>query len=304
MFSIRIRRYNFILIFLCYTNIYAQDSIPETFLEAVVIKAERNLDANYFINQTLQDKTFYKAFKNLRKTQFHAENDIQFYNDKNNILASYKSQTIQVINKNCTILEEKNKQHTGNFYTSNGNYNYYTMQVFAQHFFRFDTICNVQFNDTTTQFIQDEMQNREVQMRTLIFNPGKKLNIPIIGHKMAIFSKAMIPYYNYSIQSTFYNGVPAYLFEVTIKPEWNYTEYNDKTVIKSFKTYFNKQSKQVLARKYNMEYHHWLFDFDINMEIELQEKNNVFMPKKIKYNGQWDIPFKKKEIAIFNIQFK
>jgi len=293
----------FIILHLFSLNTAAQDSIPESFLEEVVVKAEKNIDVKYFIRQTLSDKTFYLAFKNLRRNNYFSNNDVQFFDKKNNQKAAYKSKTRQTVQNKCRILTESERQVQGDIFNSKQGYNYYTMKMFAEQFFHFDTICNINFNDTSSQYLHKDMNSREAQMRTLIFNPGKKINIPIIGQKMAIFSEAMMPYYNYTITNASYNGVPAYLFAAEIKPEWNYDEYSDRTVIKSFKTYFHKHNKQVLARTYQMKYEHFLFDFDVFMDIELQDNKGKYFPKKIQYKGNWDIPFKKPEIAVFNIQF-
>lgn len=291
-------------VFISVKSVFAQDSIPlsESFLETVEIKASRQIDIKYFIRQTMNDKTFYIAFKNLRKTNYTADNNIVFRDKKNNEKASYKSRTIQRFTaKKCRFLQETDKQITGDFYTKNEVYNYYTMKMFARLFFQFDTICSGA--DTSTNAVNSEMQTREAQLRTLIFNPGKKVTIPIIGNKLAIFSDEMQPYYQYTFEETMYGNQPAYLFSAKVKPEWSYKEHKSKTVIKSFDTYFSRDTKQVLGRKYKMKYAYFLFDFDVFMQIDLTKKGNEYLPQKVYYKGVWDIPFKKIENSDFNILF-
>jgi hypothetical protein len=47
-----------------------------------------------------------------------------------------------------------------------------------------------------------------------------------------------------------------------------------------------------------------LFDFDVQMNIEMSYFDEVKLPTKITYQGNWDYPFKKEERASFLIVHK
>ena len=71
-------------------------------------------------------------------------------------------------------------------------------------------------------------------------------------------------------------------------------------------TYFDKETFQVVARRYRLQYSGLAFDFDVEMEIELQqvERNGQpeYLPRYISYNGWWDIPFQKPERGRFELK--
>jgi len=47
-----------------------------------------------------------------------------------------------------------------------------------------------------------------------------------------------------------------------------------------------------------------LFSFDVQMNIELNRFDDVLLPTKVTYQGNWDIPFHKVERASFLILHK
>ena len=115
-----------------------------------------------------------------------------------------------------------------------------------------------------------------------------------------------MPYYNYAIRSKPYQDQrDCYVFTAEVKPEFQ-TRKEDKTVIKFLETYFDKETFQVVARRYQLQYFGLAFDFDVTMEIELQQVQvdgvNKYLPQKVIYNGWWDIPARKPEISQFTLK--
>ncbi len=134
----------------------------------------------------------------------------------------------------------------------------------------------------------------------MIFQPGRKVEVPLIGKKTAIFDEDMLKYYDFSITSKIYqNKWDCYVFKAAAKPKYR----SGKTVIKYIETYFDKNNFQVVGRNYHLKYD-GLFDFDVKMKIELSKVKEKYVPTFIQYNGQWKIPTKRREVAKFTIHFE
>jgi hypothetical protein len=55
-----------------------------------------------------------------------------------------------------------------------------------------------------------------------------------------------------------------------------------------------------LARNYSLSYKAGVYDFDVSMEVEMTNLgSNMIVPKTLRYKGNWDVIFKKRERAIF-----
>jgi hypothetical protein len=55
-----------------------------------------------------------------------------------------------------------------------------------------------------------------------------------------------------------------------------------------------------------MKYSNFIFDFDVQMNIELDYfgQDQILLPTKISYQGNWNIPLKKEERASFLVLHK
>ncbi|MEL7021819.1 MAG: hypothetical protein AAGK47_09430, partial [Bacteroidota bacterium] len=119
-------------------------------------------------------------------------------------------------------------------------------------------------------------------------------------------SEALMPYYDYAIRSKRYqNDRDCYVFTVSVKPQYE-SQKTDKTIIKFLETYFDKETFQVVARRYKLQYFGLAFDFDVTMDIELQQVvvdgSRKYLPLQISYDGWWDIPARQPEIAQFKLK--
>lgn len=274
------------------------------FDSTVVVTAEKGgLNTKDFIRLVRNDSTFFKAFRNLRVASFTAENQIRFFDKKTKAeLAGYASKTVQTFDGRCRTMEVLEEQVQGKFFKKNRDYRYYTAKMYDRVFFTHGKVC-----ETAESLIQKEenlkgLEKQYNELKRLIFQPGEKVNVPLIGHKTAIFDNKLSPYYNYFITSKpFENGVDCYVFTVTVKPE--YLENKEgKTVIKFLETFFEKSNLQVIGRKYDLTYQ-GIVDFDVHMEVELTKIGPDYFPKVVKYNGIWNIPTKKAENARFEARF-
>ncbi len=272
-------------------------------LDSIVVSASRNsLDIQDFVDMVRNDRSFYKAFNNIRTLSYTADNHINMYNKKKKIIAEYYSLTKQYFDGKCRSMEVLQEEIKGNFFKKKRKYRYYTAKMYDHLFFTKEKICHEK-TDVIENSQTKGIDKHVAELKKLIFNPGEKADVPFMGNKTEIFSKEMTAYYDYSITSkTYKDTIDCYVFSVKIKPEFADNKKR-KTVIKELETYFEKTTFQVIARNYNLAYWTTLYDFDVNIEIELKKIKNFYVPDFIKYQGWWDIPLKKPEIAVFSAKF-
>ncbi len=272
-------------------------------LDSIVVSATRQgFDVDDFIRMVRKDESFYKAFKNLHRITFEFENDLYFFDKKGNIKASYKSHTRQTSDGDCRQMEVLDEKVIGKFYKRKKKHRYYTALLYEKVFFTEGTICESAENGIHQRKRKKGIAKHIAELEKLIFSPGEKANVPLIGNKTAIFDKKMQAYYDYSIQSDLYkNEIDAYVFTAQVKPEFLKKKKN-KTVIKHLRTYFDKTTFNVIARTYQLAYDGAFFDFDVKMHIELKKEKDLYFPEIIQYDGNWDVVGKKRERGRFELR--
>jgi hypothetical protein len=269
-------------------------------LSEVIIRSDLNIAR--FIDRVKNDTTFYKAFRNLHLLGFTSWNDIRIKDKKGTIKASLISKTKQIRANGCRSMEVLNEKTTGNYYDDNGNSNYNTGQLYAGLFFTRDTICGennivkgIDFNPKS----QSGMEKHKEQLKMLFFNPGKKIpGIPFIGEKINIFDPDHAKYYDFLIDFGDYEGQSCYIFSVKARQDLSNGEKN-AIVIDSMVTWFNTKTMEVMARNYDMSYDAGVYDFDVHMEVQMTKFGNYLVPKTLRYIGNWDVIFKKRERGLF-----
>jgi len=273
-------------------------------MDSIVVRASRTgFDVQDFIGMVQKDESFYKAFRNIRRLSYSAENEIRFYSKKRKQKARYFSTSTQHFQDDCRTMTFANESISGNYLKRKKKLRYYTAKMYDQLFFVHDKVCQPADATDDPPAPKKGMEKHIQELKKLIFSPGEKVDVPVIGKKTAIFSKKMAKYYDYSITSKKYkNKVDCYVFSAEVKPKFQ-KKKKDKTVIKTLRTYFEKSSLQVVARVYDLQYYGALFDFDISMRIELRKIGELYVPEYLEYNGFWNIPAKKPEIANFHAKF-
>lgn len=269
-------------------------------LSEVVIRTDINISR--FIDQVKKDTTFYKAFRNLHLLSFTSWNDIRIKDKKGNAKASLQSRTKQMRTNGCRTMQVLDENSSGNFYNDDGSYNYFTAELYAGLFFTKGTVCGetnivkgVDFNPKGT----DGMEKRKQQLKMLFFNPGKKIpGIPFIGDKIDIFEPDRAQYYDFLIDYDDYESQPCYVFSIKVKKDLRSGEKN-KIVIDSMVTWFNAKTMEVMARNYDMSYDAGVYDFDVHMEVQMTKFGSYLVPKLLRYIGNWDVIFKKRERGLF-----
>ena len=279
------------------------DTIKTIQLDSVVKITAQKFGIVTFINAIISDTSFYEAFRNMKKYTFIAENRIFSY-DKNNKVDGKVYRKIRHNNDGPYKMEYLVKENSGNLYKKNGKYQLYTIEMFDYIF----------MNAYNTDFVPNAPasggkggtnESYKDKLKTLIFNPGRPIKgLPFIGNKTEIFTANMRQYYDYSFYSaTYLDSIPVYRFKVSVKPDlskWT----KDGLMIKELVTIFDKRTFEILGRYVDMKYSNMLFDFDVQMNIEMSYFNEVKLPTKITYQGNWDYPLKKEERASFLVVHK
>lgn len=278
------------------------DTIPTIQLDSVVnIKAKR-LNVETFIDAIINDTSFYQAFRNMKKYTFIAENRVYTY-DKKNKVDGRIYRKIKHNNDGPYKMEYLVKEDNGKIYKKNGKYQLYTVEMFDYIFMNAYNTDFVPNSAPSTDGGKNE--SYKDKLKTLIFNPGRPIKgLPFIGNKTQIFTANMRQYYDYTFYSgTYLDSIPVYRFKVSVKPDLsNWTK--DGLMIKELVTIFDKRNFEILGRYVDMKYSNMLFDFDVQMNIEMSYFDEVKLPTKITYQGNWDYPFKKEERASFLILHK
>ena len=269
-------------------------------LSEVVMRSDLNVPK--FIQRVKEDTTFYKAFRTLHVLGFTSLNDIRIIDKNGKQKASLQSRTKQQRNAGCRTMEVLEEKATGDFYTADSNYNYYTAQLYAGLFFTNGSVCNenniVKGIDFSTRSKKGMAKHKE-QLKMLFFNPGKKISgIPFIGDKIDIFDPDRAQYYNFKIDQADYEGQSCYVFSISSKEDLRGGK-KDKIVIDNMITWFNAKTMEIMARNYDISYNAGVYDFDVHMEVELTKFGTHLVPKTLRYKGNWNVIFKKRERGIF-----
>ena len=300
------RRFLYSILFFFFTQpTFAQDTTVridnQSFTLAEVV-VRNNFDYRRLLNQIKEDTTFYKAFRNLRILGFTSFNDIKMLNRKGGVAASLYSKTRQNRSNGCRTMDVLEEKTTGDFYDRKGEFNYETPELYAGLFFTKGTICgedNIVKGRTRNVSNKKGMEKHKEQLKMLFFNPGKKIpGIPLIGNKLDLYDDDAHKLYDYRLDLEEYKGQLCYVFSITPKENLGFLK-NDRIVVDQMTTWFDQKTLEVLGRNYSLSYKALVYDFDVQMEVEMGEFEGLTVPKILRYKGNWDVAFKKRERAVF-----
>lgn len=297
------RKLFFILLFFCAEQVAAQDTtiiIDEKRFTLKEVVVRNNFDYKTLLATIKDDTSFYKAFRNLRILGYSSYNDIKLLNKKGNTQASLFSKTKQIREGGCRTMEVLEETTTGDFYKKNKEYNYLTPELYASLFFTKGKICgetNIVKGKQLGVANKKGIDKYKEQLKMLFFNPGKKITgIPFIGHKLDLYDAAAHELYNYKLDVQELQGQLCYVFSITPKEE---NAKSDRIIVDQMITWFDMKSLEVIFRNYSLSYRAGVYDFDVSMEVEMTKFRGLTVPKVLRYRGNWDVVFKKRERAIF-----
>lgn len=269
-------------------------------LTEVVIRSD--LDVASFVRRVKEDTSFYKAFRSLHLIGFSSLNDIRLMNKKGKLKASLQSRTRQNRSRRCRTMDVLEEKTTGDFYSDGRGYNYYTAQLYAGLFFTRDSICgenNIVKGIEFSTHSKKGLEKHKEQLKMLFFNPGKRIpGIPFIGDKIDIFDPDRAVLYDFILDKADYEGQSCYIFSIKAK-EGLRAGKKDRVVIDNMVTWFNAKTMEIMARNYDLSFNAGVYDFNVHMEVQLTRFGNLLVPKTLRYKGNWNVLFKKRERGVF-----
>jgi len=296
------------LLFMCMSLVgqsWAQDTTlsfeNKTFTLADVI-IRNNFEYKDILARIKRDTSFYKAFKTLRTIGYSSFNHIEMYDKNQKMQASLDSRTRQNKIGDCRTMDVLEEKTFGNLRDSKGEYNYLTPSLYASLFFTKGKICGetniVKGKKRTIQ--GSGIEKAKEQLKMLFFNPGEKIpGIPMIGNKLDLYDDNAHELYAYRLDYVDYHGKLAYVFEIKPKEDLGFFA-KDRVVVDQMITWFNPSTLEVLGRNYSLSYKAGVYDFNVQMEVEMTyTPNGLLVPKILRYKGDWDVIFKKRERGLF-----
>ncbi|MEY4278568.1 MAG: hypothetical protein ACK42B_06150 [Chitinophagaceae bacterium] len=269
-----------------------------TLTDAIV---RNNFDYKAILQRIKEDTSFYKAFKTLRTIGYSSYNYIQMRDKNEKVIATLNSKTRQNKIGGCRTMDVLEENVSGNMKDANGDYNYTTPALYASLFFTKGTICgetNIVKGKVRT-VSGSGLSKAKDQLKMLFFNPGKKIpGIPLIGNKLDLYDESAHELYDYKLDYVDYHGQLVYMFEVKPKDDLGFFSKNN-VVVDQMTTWFNPKTLEVLGRNYALSYNAGAYDFNVQMEVEMTYFNGQLVPKILRYKGNWDVVFKKREKGIF-----
>lgn len=270
-----------------------------TLADAIV---RNNFDYKAILEKIKRDTSFYKAFKTLRTIGYSSFNHIEMYDKNQKMVASLDSKTRQNKIGACRTMDVLEEKTFGNLRNGKGDYNYVTPSLYASLFFTKGQICGenniVKGKKRTIQ--GSGIDKAKEQLKMLFFNPGEKIpGIPMIGNKLDLYDDNAHELYTYRLDYVDYHGKLAYVFEIKPKEDLGFFA-KDRVVVDQMITWFNPSTLEVLGRNYSLSYKAGVYDFNVQMEVEMTyTPNGLLVPKILRYKGDWDVVFKKRERGLF-----
>jgi hypothetical protein len=270
-----------------------------TLTDAIV---RNNFDYKDILERIKRDTSFYKAFKTLRTIGYSSFNHIEMYDKNQKMEASLDSRTRQNRMGDCRTMDVIEEKTFGNIRDSKGEYNYVTPSLYASLFFTKGQICGeTNIVKGKKRSIQGSgIEKAKEQLKMLFFNPGEKIpGIPMIGNKLDLYDDNAHELYAYRLDYVDYHGKLAYVFEIKPKEDLGFFA-KDRVVVDQMITWFNPSTLEVLGRNYALSYKAGVYDFNVQMEVEMTyTPNGLLVPKILRYKGDWDVIFKKRERGLF-----
>ncbi len=272
--------------------------VDHNYITLSEIVVNNKLDIPSFIERVKNDTTFYKAFRNLHTIGYTSLNDIRMLDKDGNIKASLRSKTRQTRTGNCRKMQVIQETSSGDMYDEQQNFNYYTADMYAGLFFTKDSVCGedniVKGHEFSTEGLSG-MEKHKQQLKMLFFNPGKKISgLPFISGKTEIFDESMADKYDMSIDLHDFNKTSCYVFTIKVKDN-----KRNGVVINEMTTWFNEKTFEIVARNYSLSYDAGVYDFNVDMKVEMTKVGDLLVPALLRYNGNWKAIFKKREHGVF-----
>ena len=286
--------------------ISAQNGVVKSVtLDSVMITAIRDgFSVEEFIHYVKTDTTFYQGFKNLRYYNHDYHSNLKVLKKSGEVLGSLFRSGKYTITNEQLVVHIDSTFDDGKIFNRKGKYRHYTPEFFDKIFFPKDTITVSKYARSGEKKMEDENEQNEEDAKTIVFSIGSgdvEAGNSKNKKKLAVFDIDMQQYYDYLIsQEVFQDSIECYSFTVRMKEGLKDKE-QEQVLIRELVSYFDKETFNVMYRKYVMSYRYWLIDLDVSVEVYMDYADSELVPSYVHYNGFWDIPFAKPEHADFKL---
>lgn len=281
---------------------------PDTLLrhiqlsEVVISARAQGFDVDAFVRQVREDTTFHKAFLNTRYFPNRLRSALRVHNKGEKETASlFRSGRLKRSGP-MAVLSLDSVVESGKLRDRKGQFRFLTVEMYDDVFFPQGEF--VAINTVASRQLEIDRGSRfdkyKSELKKFMFDPGTEIaSVPFIGDKLALFSPEMAPLYDFRIWSDTRDGVACWVFSAEAKPEFR----DGRTVIKTMDTWFDQVSGAVMARNYRIASSSVFLDFDITIKVRNTLVGDVLVPVRVDYDGDWDIPFKSREIVRFWLEY-
>jgi hypothetical protein len=278
------------------TNVYQLGDI-------VIHGRAEGLDLEGFMRQVKEDTSFLHAFLNMRYWPHAVKSDLLVRNKGEREMATlHREGRLERTGTNAELRVDSASE-TGRLRAHNGDMRYLTAELYDDLFWpqgqwkADNSIATYQRGGQGGGRIEKYKE----ELKEFMFDPGQEIaGVPFIGDKLALFEPGMTPFYDFTIDSEHHNGHACWLFSAVAKDSLNGKRADDDaTVIKTMHTWFDQGTMQVIAREYRIAHASLILDFNISIQVDNTVVAGELVPTFVRYDGDWDIPFHKRELVRF-----
>ncbi len=284
----------------------AQESIVKSvMLDSVMVSAvSSGFSVEEFVHYVKTDTTFYQGFKNLRYYPHQYKSELEIFNTNDKSIGFLARDGHYEVENNRLVVQIDTSYNDGKIYNRKGKYRYYTPEFFDYIFFPKDTLTVSKYSSSNDDDEPETTNEKnEKDAKVVIFNPGS-VEVEKSGskkEKLAVFDIEMQKYYDYILSKKIYkDSLECYEFVCRMKADLTEKE-QEEVLIRELVSYFDRNTFNVVYRKYVMQYDYWLIDLNVTVDVEMDYADGQLIPSFIHYRGYWDIPFNKAEIADFKL---
>ncbi len=282
-----------------------EDTITNVYqLGDVVIHGRaEGLDLEGFMQQVKNDTSFLHAFLNMRYWPHAVESGLTVRNKGEKEKATLYRKGRFFRKGQQAELRMDSTAESGNLRSRKGEMRYLTAELYDDLFWPKGTWTadNGSAAYERGRGGKGRIEKYKEELKQFMFNPGQEIaSVPFIGDKLALFDPEIAPLYDFGINQAFRNGRACWEFTATAKDSLDGKRADeDATVIKRMRTWFDQSTMQVIAREYRIAHASLILDFDISIQVDNTVVDGELVPTFIHYDGDWDIPFHKREIVGF-----
>lgn len=263
------------------------------------------LNLEGFMQQVQEDTSFLKAFLNLRYWPHVLESELSVRNKG--------EQETAVLYRRGRLLREGERawlrvdsaDESGRLRNRKGEMRYLTAELYEDLFWPAGSwpADNSIATYRNGRRGGGRIEKYKEELKMFMFNPGQEIaSVPLIGGKLALFDPEMLPYYDFGIGQAHRNGYPCWEFTAMAKDSVDGKRASaGATVIKRMRTWFDQRTMQVVAREYRIAHASVLLDFDIRIRVDNTVVGGELVPLLIHYDGDWNIPLRKREMVRFRL---